>query len=155
LTIPEDIQRAGWRDLPAVYRLEKVCFSQDAWPLLDILAVLSVPGVVRLKAVSSGTVAGFIAGDWMKSRTLGRIITLGVLPGFRRQGMARRLLFAAESALCTPRYQLVLRRSNEGALRLYQEAGYRTTDSWPAYYRDGEEGLVMEKQATPVPADLR
>ena len=42
-----DIQSANWRDLFALSALEKVCFDQDAWPLLELMGVLTFPGVVR------------------------------------------------------------------------------------------------------------
>ena len=36
---------AGWRDIGALYRLEKLCFPRDSWPLIDIILVLLLPGV--------------------------------------------------------------------------------------------------------------
>ena len=62
------ILSAGWRDLGSLRRLEKICFPEDAWPLLDLIGVLSLPNVVRLKAVklvdsAAETMIGFIAGD--------------------------------------------------------------------------------------------
>ena len=41
--------------------------------------------------------------------------------------------------------RLTLRRSNFGARRLYDRAGYQQIDLWHRYYRNGEEGVVMEK----------
>ena len=145
-----EIQSAGWCDLFAVNRLEKVCFDRDAWPWIDILTVLTFPGVIRLKAVISGTVIGFAAGDRVKKNSIGRIITLGVHPSYHRQGVGKALLSAAETKLRTPTYQLVVRKSNIAAFQLYSSASYRIVDSWPEYYADGEEGMVMEKSWDPL-----
>ncbi|MFN2151884.1 MAG: GNAT family N-acetyltransferase, partial [Anaerolineales bacterium] len=91
-----EILPAKWRDLNTLRQLEKVCFPEDAWPLLDLIAVLSLPNVVRFKAISADQMIGFIAGD-KKSSALGWIATIGVLPEYRRQGVAAALLTACEN----------------------------------------------------------
>ncbi len=58
-----EIQIASFRDLGALRRLEQACFEKDAWPLLDLIAVLTWPDVIKLKAVDEGTMIGFVAGD--------------------------------------------------------------------------------------------
>ena len=63
------IEQASWRDLFALSALEKSCFEQDAWPLMELMGVLTFPGVVRLRAVGDGKLVGFIAGDPRKQRT--------------------------------------------------------------------------------------
>ncbi len=46
------IEPATLRDLGALRHLEQVCFPKDAWPLLDLIGVLTFRGVMRLKAVN-------------------------------------------------------------------------------------------------------
>jgi ribosomal protein S18 acetylase RimI-like enzyme len=41
--------------------------------------------------------------------------------------------------------KLTVRISNDNAISLYEQEGYRTVDIWKQYYKDGEDGLVMEK----------
>ena len=44
------ILNASLKDLNALARLERVCFSKaDAWPLLELVGVLVAPKTVRLK----------------------------------------------------------------------------------------------------------
>lgn len=140
-----DIQPAGIRDLGAIRRLEHACFEKDAWPLLDIMAVLTWPEVIRLKAVEDGNVVGFVAGDPRPSQALAWIATIGVDPRYQRRGIGRALLSACEVQIKLPRVRLSVRISNHGAISLYEQEGYRACDVWKQYYSDGEDALVMEK----------
>jgi ribosomal-protein-alanine N-acetyltransferase len=139
-----EILPAKWRDLNTLRQLEKVCFPEDAWPLLDLIAVLSLPNVVRFKAISADQMIGFIAGD-KKSSALGWIATIGVLPEYRRQGVAAALLTACENRLEVSKIRLSVRLGNKNAIRLYEKFGYQRVDIWPNYYQDGTDALIFEK----------
>jgi len=140
-----EIQAASLRDLGALRRLEQACFAKDAWPLLDLMAVLSWPDVVKLKAVEDGEMIGFVAGDPRPSEGANWIATIGVDPRYQRRGIGRALLRACEARTKLPRVKLTVRMSNHGAISLYEKEGYRSVDIWKRYYNDGEDGLVMEK----------
>ena len=143
--MPIEILPANLLDINALRQLEKVCFPLDAWPLLDLVSVLSFSGVVRLKAMDDSRMVGFIAGDPRPNEGLSWIATICVLPEYRHQGIGRRLLEACEERLTTPRLRLCVRPSNEEAIRMYKMAGYSHVDRWGKYYNDGEDSLVMEK----------
>lgn len=149
---PAVIQAATWRDLNAVRHLENVCFPRDAWPLWDILSVLTLPSVIRLKAMANGCLVGFIAADVRPSQKVAWIATIGVLPEFRRQGIGGALLQACEARITLPRVRLNVRPSNESALRLYRRCGYHQVGLWPHYYQDGEDALILEKDLSPTQA---
>jgi ribosomal-protein-alanine N-acetyltransferase len=136
---------ATFLDLNALIKLERTCFGADAWPLLDLIAVLTLANVVRLKAVDSGDMIGFAAGDPRPAEGFSWIATIGVAPQFRRQGVGRELLRACEARLSTPRLRLSVRLSNDAAIRLYREEGYVRVDVLQNYYKDGEAAIVMEK----------
>ena len=140
-----EIMNASLLDLNALNKLEHVCFEKDAWPFLDLIAVLTFPDVIRLKAVEDGRMVGFVAGDPRPSEGFSWIATIGVAPEFRRRGIGRDLLRACESQLKTPRVRLSVRASNDGAIRLYEQESYRRVDVWQSYYTDGEAAIVMEK----------
>ena len=144
-TVHYQILEANWRDIQALYRLEKACFGRDAWPLLDIVAVVTLPGVVRLKAVVDDQLVGFIAGEAKPKERLGWILTLGVSPDYRRLGIGRSLLLECEQRLNMPRIRLSVRRTNWPAIHLYYREGYREVDVWKHYYSDGEDALILEK----------
>ncbi|MDD5371776.1 MAG: GNAT family N-acetyltransferase [Anaerolineaceae bacterium] len=140
------IQNTTWRDLSALRQVENECFGPDAWPLLDLIAALTFPDVIHLKAVVGTRMVGFVGGDLRRSEGLGWITTLAVLPAFRRQGIASSLLAACEDAIDLPRIHLCVRRDNEGAILLYHKYGYAQVGVWPRYYQDGQDALVLEKR---------
>lgn len=145
-TQPFQITRAGWQDLNDLRKLEDICFGDDSWPFWDLIAVLTLPKIVRLKAVVGPKMVGFIAGDPHPRERIGWIATLGVLPEYRRMGVAKALLAQCENELDFPSLRLSVRRSNEPALALYQEFGYQMVDVWRDYYHNGEDALVLEKK---------
>jgi len=136
---------ANWRDLTVLRTIEQVCFPKDVWPLWDLIGVLTLPNVVRLKAIAEGKMVGFIAGDIRRSEGVSWIATIGVLPEFRRRGIGAALLQACEQRLDTPHIRLSVRTSNLVALRLYEGFGYRHYTLWERYYSDGEDATVLEK----------
>ena len=141
-----EIQTANIIDLGPLRRLESVCFDKDAWPILDLIAVLTWPNIIRLKAVEVDEMVGFIAGDPRQSDGVAWISTIAVDPRFQRRGIGRALLQACETQLGFPVIKLSVRLSNYGAIALYEKEGYRTSDVWRGYYNDGEDGLVMVKK---------
>lgn len=143
---PALIESATWRDLNALRHLEKVCFPQDAWPLLDLISVLTLPNVVRLKATLDGKMVGIIVGDVRPAKKMAWIATFGVLPEYRDRGIGTALLRACEDRLKATLVRLNVRISNRAAIRLYQRYGYQRAGIWPSYYRDGEDALIMERQ---------
>lgn len=140
-----EIVPANLLDLNALRKLEKDSFDRDAWPLLDLMAVLTFPEVIRLKAVEDRLMIGFVAGDPRPRDGWGWIATIAVDPRFRRRGIATALLHECEKRLGVPRSRLTVRLSNEAAIRMYRREGYSSIDVWKAYYSDGEDAMVMEK----------
>lgn len=140
-----DIQTASLRDLGALRKLEQVVFERDAWSLLDLMAVLTWPEVIRLKAVEDGEMVGFVAGDPRPSQDVAWIATIGVDPRYQHRGIGRALLRACEALMKFSRARLTVRMSNNKAISLYEQEGYQAVDIWKQYYNDGEDGLVMEK----------
>jgi ribosomal protein S18 acetylase RimI-like enzyme len=145
VTIPHQIVPATWHDLNQLRQIEKECFGPDTWPLWDLIAVLTLPGIVRLKAVVDGRMVGFVAGDPKLSEGVGWITTLGVTAAYRRQGIARALLKSCEEGLSLPVIKLSVRKSNQAAINLYATEGYKQAGVWAKYYTGGEDALVLEK----------
>ncbi len=139
------IETASLHDLGALRHLEQVCFPKDAWPLLDLVSVLTFRGVIRLKAVIGKQMVGFIAGDVKRLEGVAWIATVGVLPEYRGRGIGASLLRECEAQIPVKRVRLCVRPSNDVAIRLYERFGYTRVGEWTKYYQDGESALVMEK----------
>ncbi len=139
------IEPASLRDLGALRKLEQICFPKDAWPLLDLVGVLSYPGVVRFKAVKVQQMVGFIAGDIRRLEGVAWVATVAVLPEFRGRGIGAALMRACEDHITVNKIRLCVRPSNDVAIRLYERLGYSKVGEWSRYYQDGEAALVMEK----------
>lgn len=137
---------ATLRDLSALREMEPVCFGQDAWPLLDLISVLTLPGLVRLKSVVDGKMVGFVGGDTHRDEGIGWITTICVRPEFRHRGIGSALLESAEKQMGQAIVRLTVRVSNSAAIHLYGEKGYLQVDIWKGYYESGEDGLVLEKR---------
>lgn len=143
-----EIKPATWRDLNILRELERVCFPLDAWPLLDLISVLTMPGVVRIKAEVGGEFAGFVAGDLRGPQNFAWIATVGVFPKYRGLGIGRALMEACEARLAGKMIRLCVRIDNHAAINLYETGGYRRVDIWSRYYTDGSDALIMEKDLT-------
>ena len=141
-----EIQTATLIDLGALRKLEKACFEKDAWPLLDLIAVLTWPDVIRLKALEEDNMIGFAAGEPRPAQKEFWIATIAVDPRYQRRGIGRQLLRACEARAKIPRLKLTVRISNQAAISLYEQEGYHSMDIWQGYYMDGEDGLVMGKK---------
>jgi ribosomal protein S18 acetylase RimI-like enzyme len=135
---------ANLLDLNALRKIEQVCFQDDAWPLIDLIAVLSVPNVIRLKSMEDGHMTGFIAGDQRDG--LAWVATICVLPESRNRGVGRALMEACESRFNLPRVRLCVKEGNISAIHLYQKLGYHTVETWQQYYKDRSNAMVMEKE---------
>lgn len=146
---PQDVQitEIDWRDFFRLRSVFKFAFGRDAWSDLDMALALLAPDTVRLFARRGEQVVGFVIGAERRAK-VGWIAAIGVLPEARREGVATRLLLECEMRLKTPVVRLTLRRSNMAASELYEKHGYRLKTVWPRYYKDGEDGLVLEKDTS-------
>ena len=132
-------------DISAIMRLEKECFADDAWSILDITYVLSAPHGIRFKAVVGDEFAGFAAAEIRHRERSGWISTIAVMPRFRNLGIGSALLAACEAQTGYPRSCLSVNINNQTAISLYLKAGYRKIDVWKDYYQNGDDAIIMEK----------
>ena len=89
---------------------------------------------------------GFVGIDIRNSQNQAWIATICVEPEYQRRGIASALLTESESHIRQPVIKLSVRASNKSAINLYRRFGFQEAEIWPAYYRDGENALVMEKR---------
>ena len=138
------VERAPWRDLPALAQLQRRAFSPRLAYTLPTLALLRlIPWVRTLLVRRDGQIAGCVIGDRVLEG--GRVVNLAVDPAYRRQGIGRALLDAIEQELDTPVMLLMVQHENAGARQLYLSAGYEDEIELPNYYGAGRMGIRMRK----------
>ncbi len=114
--------------------------------MLELIAVLIMPNLVKIKAEVGDNMVGFVGGDAHRFENVGWITTLGVLPQYQRMGIATALLDQCEQQMGMPIVKLTVRRSNLSAQTLYFGRGYQQIDVWKSYYEGGEDGLILQKK---------
>ncbi len=137
------IRRLTYPDLPHVIGIERRAFPTP-WSLAMFVLELSKTSGVCLAAVSEGRLVGYLICS--RYETVWHVMNVAVDPDRRRQGVASALLgeLYARVGDEQARYTLEVRRSNHGAIHLYEREGFRAAGLRRRYYQDnGEDALVM------------
>jgi ribosomal-protein-alanine N-acetyltransferase len=113
---------------------------------------LSKPAGVCLAALDGERLIGYAICS--RYDTIWHLMNISVDPDRRRRGIATALLTSLIERIDDPGAQLTLevRRSNMGAVQLYEGFGFRAAGIRRRYYQDnGEDALIMWR----TPATLR
>ena len=108
----------------------------EAWSAPSFKELLEMAGVFGLVVLIGDNPLGFILTR--QAQDEGEIITLGVDPDHRRQGLARLLVRAAESKLVNAGGRamfLEVAENNQTARALYEALGYQEVGRREGYYR--------------------
>lgn len=138
-------------DAVEIYELEKVIFTKEAWSLAQVKEELGGSHRLYIGAVSGEAegkerivgYGGIAFGDESAD-----IHTIAVVEGFRRQGIARRLMARLErwaKDQGAKKLLLEMRVGNDEAKPLYESLGYRELSRRKDYYAPGMDAIVMEK----------
>jgi ribosomal-protein-alanine N-acetyltransferase len=109
-----------------------------AWSAAEFAALLADPAVL-----ATGDARAFALGRLVLDEA--EVLTLATHPSHRRQGLARAALAALLAALAARgalRVFLEVAADNDGALALYQAAGFRQAGRRRGYY-GGTDALVL------------
>lgn len=147
------IRPAVSQDLDALAAVDALCFPPGiAYPAEEIAFLLLNPTVITLIAERSGVVVGLAALE-RRRRTrqtarYGELVTIEVLPEYRRGSVGGALYQALESRLrdwggCS--IYLHVSIENAAALAFYQRFGFRVIDRVPKYYLRSIDAWRMEK----------
>jgi [ribosomal protein S18]-alanine N-acetyltransferase len=135
-------------DLAAILEIQHEAGEIAQWHGASYRALAAESqGAVLVATLDEGaTVAGFVAARAMEGEA--EIRNLAVRAGFRRLGIARRLIEAVHAWLAAARVRRVfleVRPSNAAARSLYRSFGYSECGLRRNYYQsDGEDALVLE-----------
>jgi ribosomal-protein-alanine N-acetyltransferase len=127
--------------------MDQECFPPGiSYSKRELKAYMLFRGSFTLVAVDEEDIQGFIVA---KSGATGHIITIDVGPRARRSGIGSLLLKGAEDRLQAGGSRAVGLEAavdNIAALSFYKRHGYAVVRTWPRYYSNGVDALVLKKE---------
>lgn len=146
-----ELRRAGQADLEALLRLERACFAKP-WSreqLQSLLAAYPNPEISEefaYLAFDADYACGYCG--WQKVLDEATLLSIAVLPSYRRQGLAERLFAQGQNLLLKAgvrRLLLEVSVRNEAALALYEKLGFHYDGRVKNYYGVGDDAKLMSK----------
>jgi len=146
------------KDILSVMDINRICLPENyTYGFFEELAK-NYPKAFWV-AVHSGRIVGYVMCrverifsklDFLKVKRAGHIVSLAVLPEYRRRGIAEELMRRSLKALkfeygCDEAY-LEVRVSNLPAIELYRKLGFQEREILRRYYADGEDAILMAKR---------
>ena len=137
-------------DMAELLRIERECFTIEAFKREQILLLLTDSKTVTFVAKVEGDVAGFVIGvikDQGVTKT-GHVLTLDVAPKYWRKGLGMKMLKEIEKIFLKMGAEisyLEVKKDNKAARRLYRKQGYTEIRCLNHYYSKGIHGFRLMK----------
>jgi len=137
-------------DMAELLRIERECFTIEAFKSEQLLLLLTDSETVTLVARVEDEVAGFVIGV-VKDQGLakaGHVLTLDVAPKHWRKGLGMKMLEEIEKIFLKMGAEisyLEVRKDNKAARRLYRKQGYTEMRCLNHYYSKGIHGFRLMK----------
>ena len=150
-----EFRKLKLRDLNAIEEIERTSYPTP-WSRSMFASELAKPSSICLGAVEAEK--DDLVGYLIISRYVDawHVMNIAVAPEYRRRGIARSLmerLFEVTARDARRGYTLEVRVSNDAAIRLYEELGFKTRGIRRGYYTDNrEDALIMWKDPVLEPA---
>ena len=141
-------------DLSAVIEINRVCLPENYSPYFFMEVYKTCPEAFIVAEIDR-KVVGYIMcrlefgfSDVRRFRMVkkGHIVSVAVLPDYRRHGMGRELVNASLKALELHGAEecfLEVRAVNDEAVALYKQMGFDAVRTASHYYHDGADAYVM------------
>lgn len=138
------IRKASVDDLEALSAIEKICFGKERYSKDFITHLLQAENIFTLVKEENEHVVSSITFSFNK---IMRIISIAVLPEFRRKGFGKALLKEAEKRAIEKGIDKIILEvgvRNSAALNFYLVNNYKVDFTIPDYYPD-QDGYRMSK----------
>ncbi len=129
-------------DFDTLWKIDQVCFPPGiAYTQMDLTGFVTRRKAItrvaefRHEALAGRGIAGFAVAQPIRS--IGRILTLDILPEARRFGLGSRLMEDCEARLRSAGCEQIFLETavdNEAAIGLYRKLGYQIIRTLPLYY---------------------
>ncbi len=142
-------------DIKEVITINRACLPEN-YPRSFFTHVYSTAPEAFRVTVAETKVVGYVMARMEDSMNFlkrsrkkkGHIISVAVLPQYRRKGLAKRMLMETLEALKKANAEecyLEVRESNNSAICLYDHLGFTKVRVIPRYYKDGEDAFLFSK----------
>lgn len=137
-------------DFETLWRMDQECFPPGiSYSKQELRAYIRQRGAFTLVAedAEQGAIRGFIVAH--SGTASGHIVTIDVSPSGRRSGVGSLLLRTTEDRLRLGGARAVGLETavdNLAALSFYKRHGYSVIRTWPRYYSNGVDALVLRKE---------
>jgi [ribosomal protein S18]-alanine N-acetyltransferase len=146
-----EIRRLAYADLPQVIAIERRAFPTP-WSLAMFVLELSKPSGICLAALLDERIVAYLVCS--RYDTVWHLMNIAVDDRLRRQGIASSMLDRLFELADKPnaQYTLEVRTSNDAAIRLYEQFGFRASGRRRAYYHDNREDALIMWRTVPARA---
>jgi ribosomal-protein-alanine N-acetyltransferase len=138
-------------DIPTLVLLDKEYFPYSPWsPAQFKEEFAGIPSTRFFElAISDNEIVGYAGVIAPGPDAVADILTVTVIDGFRRQGIAKRLIADIEG-YCQSKgssaVMLEVATDNTGAIALYENLGYSQVSKRSNYYGSKKDAFVMQKE---------
>jgi ribosomal-protein-alanine acetyltransferase len=148
MTSQTHVRSARAADLDALVELEHHTFTTDRLSRAQYRRHIAGKTAAVLVAEHDARLIGSAVVFFRRGSDGARLYSVAVSDRARGQGVGDVLVDAAELAARhrgSHRIFLEVRRSNAGAIRLYERRGYHRIGAIPGFYEDGEDAWRYQK----------
>jgi ribosomal-protein-alanine N-acetyltransferase len=138
-------------DIPVLATYEKELFPYSPWSTAQFKEEFAGIPTTRFMSVAEdgNTIVGYCGVFVPTPGIEADILTVAVLPAYRRQGIAKEFMrqieaYAVERQASAMMLEVEL--SNESAIKLYESLGYMKISVRMDYYGPGKDAHVMRKE---------
>ena len=139
-------------DLPVLVSLERVLFADSPWSMGQFKEEFKGVPNSRYFLVATNDedqIVGYAAVLVVAPGVEADVLTVAVLPGYTRQGIATHFVAELEKwsiSKGAPAMMLEVGTENASAIALYEKLGYENISTRRGYYGPGLDAFVMRKE---------